>query len=806
MTKQHNATTAPARTVLTLALLSAINTQPALAEGGPEEMEFDIQAMQARGVDPKIAEWFRHAPRFMAGESSITLTVNGSNRGKVTARFDNDGQLCADEAFQKQAGLLSPPGFDKEAGCFNLKNAWPQTEINLDPGEARVDLVLPPQAVSRSGVESGNWEYGGTAGMLNYDAQYMDSAGSTAGVSFMQVATEAGMNFSNWILRSRQTFSRFNGEDTFLHQAAYAQRSFTGLKKVLQAGQINLSNSMFGTGQVLGVQMFPEAALQGNGGGPGLVEGIAESQSVVEVRQSGVLVYSTTVPAGPFRLQGLSLLNVRSDLDVTLTGSNGEKRQFVVPASTFLLNGTAVAPGLSFGVGKLDQQGSSDNPVLGTIGNGWAITPYSTMNAGLMGSVPYRAGAVSLDSQILDGTLLSVQTTLAQDSKHGDNGVGLTTMLSHQVSERTGLNLNASQQTRNYRELSDALQSKRTDSSGRTRGQYGAGINWSGETLGSLSLSVAHSNTWDGGSTNYIRGSWSRQFGRAYIGASLEHDTGTRYTGADNRLYLTASIPFGSGRNVSTYFNSSKKTSRAGVRYSDRASQDRGWSLASDRDFHNRRTSTTGTGDMVTPVSQLSGSLSQYSDNYTTWSARASGGMVAHGGGATLSPYRVGDTFGIARVGEEAGVRLETPAGPTWTDGRGYAVLPSLSGYKRSVVQVDTRSLGKNVDIGNAWQETEVARGSVSHVGFDVVRTRRVLVDVKDATGQPLPHGASVFDAGGDFITVVGEGGKVFIPDAGKAIKLDVQTSGRTLCSFALTLPEKPNVTGLFEETRSVCR
>lgn len=792
----------PARSLLSLALLMALSA-PSLAA---DETEFDIQAMQARGVDPKIAEWFRLAPRFMPGQATVALTVNGSARGKVKARFDEQGRLCADVAFLKQAGVLTPPGFDEKAPCFDLQSAWPQTELHLDPGEERVDLVLPQQAVAAPGSESGNWSHGGVAGMLNYDAQYMDSAGSTAGISFMQLNSEAGVNIDDWIVRSRQTFSRFNDEQRMQHQAAYAQRSFTEMKQVLQVGQVSLSNSMFGAGQVLGFQVFPEAALQGSRGGPGLVEGIADSQSVVEVRQSGVLVYSTTVPAGPFRLQGFPLLNTRSDLEVTLIGSSGERRQFTVPASALLLNGIAVAPGLSFGAGRLDQQGSSEAPVLGTVANGWMLSPYTTLNAGLLGSTPYRAGALGLDSQIFDGTLLSLQTTVAQDGKHGDSGVSTVAVVTHQLSERIGLSVNASQRSVGYRELNDALLEEYTASDDRVRSQYGAGVSWSAEGLGNLSLSVARSTTFAGDSTSYVRGGWSRMFGRAYVGASLEYDTGSRYTDAGNRFYLTVSIPFGNGGNLNSYLNNTGQGSRAGVRYSQRSSQDRGWSLSSDRDFRTQRATYGGTLDMLTPVSQLSGSLSHSSDNYTTWSARATGAVVAHGGGVSLSPYHVGDTFGIAKVGDEAGVRLDTPAGPTWTDGRGYAVLPSLGGYKRSTIQVDTRSLAKNVDIGNAWQETEAARGSVSRVDFDVVRTRRVLAIVKDAQGQPLPHGASVFDSAGNFVTVAGDRGHVFIPDAGQPGRMDVQTSGKTLCSFTLALPEKPDMNVLYEEVGAVCR
>lgn len=65
---------------------------------------FDVQALKARGVDPRMGELFRNAPRFLPGETTVALTVNGKGRGKVKARFDQSGMLCADKSFQKAAG------------------------------------------------------------------------------------------------------------------------------------------------------------------------------------------------------------------------------------------------------------------------------------------------------------------------------------------------------------------------------------------------------------------------------------------------------------------------------------------------------------------------------------------------------------------------------------------------------------------------------------------------------------------------------------------------------------------------------
>ncbi|HAY0331160.1 TPA: fimbria/pilus outer membrane usher protein [Escherichia coli] len=792
--------------IIALCLISA-----KAAENDPhlfKNVTFDTSILRARDIDPDIADLFGQAPRFLSGENSVALFVNGNSRGRVRVKFNEVGSLCADRDFLRVAGLVSPSGYTDFVGCFDLRQAWPQAEVHSEPGEGQVLIVVPQEALSVPGKEDGHWQHGGVAGMLNYNAQYTRSSGSAGGFNFGQINTEAGFNVDDWIVRSRQTFTRFNGEDRINHQSSYAQRSFIGIKKVLQAGQINFSNSLFGTGQVLGMQLFPETALTSGQSGIGLVEGLAQTQSVVEVRQSGVLVYSTIVPAGPFRLKGFSLINTYNDLDVTLTGIKGDIRKFIVPAATLLSRVPLVSPGLSFGIGRVDQE-TDKSPMLGTISSGWPLTAFTNLNAGLLGSAPYRVGALGLDTQLFKSTRLSLQSTLAEDVDHGNKGSLLAAQLSHRLNEHLSININGRQQTAGYRELTDVLQ--RTDqdttySKSRNRYQWGNGVSWASEKLGTLSLSWARSSTFDGNKTDYLRGSWSRQFGRVYLGVSLEHNTGNLCGQADDLLYVSFSMPLGEARDINSYLNTSKRSARTGIRYSDRTSQDRGWSIATDRDVRNKLTSVNGNIDFVTAVSQLNTSISRDSDNYTTWSTGANGAVVMDENGITLSPYPVSDTFGIARVGHESGVRLNTPAGPVWTNQRGYAVIPTLTGYRRSVIQVDTRSLAKNVDIGNAWQESEVVRGAIGRVDFDVLRTRRVLVKTKMVDGSELPYGASVFNAKGRLVTVVGDDGTVFVPDAAPGMNLEVQNAGETVCSMKLALPEVADKAGLYENATAICR
>jgi outer membrane usher protein FimD/PapC len=778
-------------------VLFALNTSAGSDDG---HVQFDLQMLQSRGVDEKVSSAFSETPRFLAGPTTVALSVNGSERGRIRAVFGEVGQLCVNDDFIRQAGLVRPAKAPKADTCTAPEALWPQAEITADPGLNTLGLVVPEQfLVANDDPINRNWSHGGTAALINYDAQYMTSSGRGIKTEFMQLNSEAGFNSADWIFRSRQLVSRMNGDERVDSQGVWAQRTWAAARKVMQAGQISMNNA----GQVLGVQFFPENALMQPDNGPALVEGIADSQSVVEVRQAQVLLYSTTVPAGPFSLRGFRLLNTRTDLQVKVTGSGGSVRLFTVPASAFL-RGNVYAPGWSFGAGRPYQSGIASKPLLATVSGGIALGKTSQLNTAWLASSPYMMASVDLDTQVFRPWMLTVQSTFSRDDHHAKQGMQTMLDLTWSPAERLSLGANVRLQTTGYRELYDALQKEPRETRGMSHMQSGLSVGWDARSVGSLSLSVGRSSNYGGGSSDYVRGAWSKSFGSVLLSASLARSTRQDGSGSENLFYLTASMPLGNGR-LSSYINEGNRQTRSGLRWSERFSQDRGYSLAAERNMRSGQNNGTATADMVTPFSQLSGSLSGGDNSSTTWTARASGAVVTHAHGITTSPYQVGDTFGIARVGNERGVRIETPAGPAWTDGRGYAVATGLGGFRKSVVQVDTRSLEKNVDIANAWQQTETARGAVTQVEFTVVRTRRILATIRNAYGNTIPHGASVFNASGAFITMSGENGSVFVPDAVAHEKYDVQVSGKTLCSFSLKLPEKAVQGALYETADSVC-
>ncbi len=328
---------------------------------------FDLAALTAHGIDPKVSDYFRSAARFREGMQVVGLRVNGNPLGLVDARFDPQGRLCFTPGLLEKAGLVKPAGVIREGttpdqACHDFLGAFPAAQVKLHPGTDEVALVVPTQSLREPEWAAGNFSRGGTAALFNYDVLGFDSRSRSGPSRFVSAYTEAGFNLEDWIVRSRQFYVSDNGKARTEHLYAYAQRDLAALRSTFQVGQLSSNNPLFGGIQLSGVQFSPDGQSRAPASGNNaVVEGLAQSQSRIEVRQSGVLIHSTLVPEGPFRLTGLPLLNGTSDLEVSVIDVRGARRSFVVPAASFA-GAVPTAPGYYFSVGRLRASAGEDIP------------------------------------------------------------------------------------------------------------------------------------------------------------------------------------------------------------------------------------------------------------------------------------------------------------------------------------------------------------------------------------------------------------------------------------------------------------
>ncbi|WP_162253545.1 fimbria/pilus outer membrane usher protein [Achromobacter sp. Root565] len=808
---------------LFLAPLPEASASVSSTQSASAAAQFDLEMLRQRGIDPKLAEYLSEAPRFSPGLRVVDLIVNGVKLGKVDARFGSEGKLCFDENFLRKARLRVPASSYRlgnvVAGdtCYDFVAAYPQTSLTLRPNREQIFLVVPQDAMLGDAPEARDFTTGGTAGILNYDVMSVRSRFGDNKRTATYATTQAGFNAGDWIVRSRQLYSKDGDQQRFNHLYTYAQRTFADQKAVLQAGQINVNSPVFVGAPITGVQLLPEGALYSSTASGALVQGIAQSQATIEVRQAGVLIYTTMVPEGPFALTDIPLMNTGADLEVTVQETNGQSRTFTVSAATFR-SSVSSQPGYSLAVGKVreiaTEKGAS--PVVAAANGTWNLNPSTVGSAGIMASARYSTVGSSLDFSFPNANA-ALRTTFSNASEEGVKGAQVGANFNLRPAESVTVGVSTTQQSSGYRNLSDTLVGKSPDwMASQYKRQYSATTGWSNPTVGSLNATYSTSRAFNGNSSNRLVGSWGKSFDRATVTASVEtalgsarnsdrgqSTRGSRKGSNNNAAYVNVSIPIGT-RSARAYVSKRGDSTRTGVAMSDIVSDQLNYRLAAERNSANQDTYASANVSAIPRYTSLDLGYSQGGSS-STQSARISGAAVAHKSGVTLSPYAVQDTFGIVAVGDLSGVKLTTPNGPVWTDATGQAVIPHLHAYRSNRVEVQPKSLPRRVDLRNGFQSVEAGRGSVNHLQFDVIKARRILIDAVNEDGKPLPKGSSVLDSNGNFITTVLDKGVVFLTDANPEQALKVSLPNEKTCNLKIDYREENNDDIFYEKAPALC-
>lgn len=404
---------------LTVSLLLALPAQA-------REVTFDTDILASRGISKNLADYFSDAPRFLPGSHTVAIKINGMEKGSLAVRFNEEGQLCVDEDFLSATGLM-PISIGKNEACHDLRATYPSAVVNPMPNSESLELYVPAQALDNGFLSPQNFIKGGTAGLFNYNlfSSRNDVSGGDSS-TYSQASLEAGLNIAEWTLRSRYMLTDDNGEYQSDSLYTYAEHVFQQQKVRVQVGQINVSSSLFSGASIDGVQFLPEQNLQQDI--PGVtINGIARThQARVEVRQSGQLIYTAPVNAGPFTLDNVPVVRSNADLNVSVVETDGSTTRFIVPASSFNLQSLRPA-GLTVSVGRVRELTTDyDKPYVANMTNGWNLNRnWSSTVSGVLAEDYQATGGMLqwLPAQgiMMSGSLLGSRESFG-DAQQGAKG------------------------------------------------------------------------------------------------------------------------------------------------------------------------------------------------------------------------------------------------------------------------------------------------------------------------------------------------------------------------------------------------
>ena len=766
---------------------------------------FDTEALKSNGLDPALAEYYAQAPRFTPGFHNVTVVINGNKRAIMPVKFNDAGIPCIDKQFLDDAGLLKKI---KRETCPQLHQYWSTATVESSPDKEEISLVVPPEAIDPDSGRQVADVRGGRAAMLNYSMFGTHNKYDDTQSDRFQSNFEFGFNAGDWIVRSTQLIS--DGSDQQFETNSlytYAQRTFTDYGVMMQGGQINIANSRFSIPTVYGVQMMPDTALVQNNGSGIEVTGIARNaQARVDIRQAGQLIYSTLVPAGPFTLSQVPVANLNTDLNVTVSETDGSENHFTVSASTFRSNHVGKAPGFSLAVGRVDDMETRfEKPWVVAASDGWSINNRMNFLAGMvMADNHYYGFSANLDTVPVQNLYASLGFLGSIDNQSQTDGNKTTLDLGYSLPWGVGLSLGGSYGTRDYREMQELYDDE--DDVSETKYDTNVGINWSHSLLGRFSLSYYRNESWESeNDSRRIISSWSQTFNSFSISVNWESDVSRDDNSDHDTFYVNVSVPLGhTGVSTNTWYRENEGKASYGTQAMGSLNEENQYTVGVSRDHDDNVTNWDGSLNSNLHYTTLAVSAGTDNDSNQNYSAALSGGIVAHDDGVTFSPYAVTDTYAVASLDKPvAGVEIGTIRGPVWTDKWGRAVVPALAPFHDTSLDLNTQNLPGNLDVNNGRTVIKASHGAVAKWQFTTLAHRRVLLSITRADGSPLPKGVSIVNASGEYITSAPEDGIVFLNDisAGQALyaKLD---DGR--CKLSYTLPEA-DLNAFYEEITGTC-
>lgn len=793
--------------------------------------QFNPMFLKDKGAEVDL-RYFEKSNGVVPGTYSVDLYLNQQleRRQEVTFEVDDDAERANAQPVLT-LGLLRELGINvdrlkqEDIVSADITDSDPVTLLRIDGASVELDvtnlslLISIPQAYIqrrvRGYVDPSLWDDGVTALFSNYQVNFSRNSGDGFRSDYGYLGLRNGLNFGQWRLRNDSSISQGTGlTRTFSSNRTYLEHDVTSLKGRFAIGQLYSNGDIFDSSRFRGFQLGSDIGMlpDDEAGFAPVVRGIAETNATVEVRQNGYVIYSTSVSPGAFEIRDIYPGGSNGDLDITIIEADGRERKFSQAYSYLPVMIRRGSFQYSLSLGKYDNERSvSPNLIQGTAVYG--ATDNLTSYGGVLGSEGYAAlnlgvginsplGGMSVDvttsrSRPNDGKVMTGQSTRFLYSKTLNKTNTTFTMAGYRYS------------TSGYRTLSEHIdEMDDTDyygSRGRPKNRLDLSINQTVGAYGSLFISGGETNYWDrNGNTRRLQIGYSGSIGEVSYSVSASH-TQSAYSSSesDNQLAFSVSVPFGPRvRSQRLYSNltaagKGQESLQTGVTgylndantlsYSAQAGQ-----YASDR------SGGVGLG-WDAPSAKVAVNYSKTGPSRHV-DLTGSGSIVAHNDGVTFG-QPVGETFALVQVPGVRGAALE--GSTARTDSAGYTIESYVQPYRYNWVNLDTQTLGSDVDVTETSQRVVPRRGSVVKARFEASTGRRVQFELLQANGKKLPFGAQLFDENNLLLAVVDNQSRALVFGIKEHGRLTLSWSGGN-CTVPYRLPER-DASLVYDQVKVAC-
>lgn len=787
-------------TVLSLAIRQAVATENAL--------HFNPAFLNGEQVNHADLAWVNAGGALPPGDYNLNVYINThyAFTGNVTFRARSDAagevQPCVTAEQLVALGIDTRQLTDSDPSlaqrCLFLPQTIPGAAFDFDQKTLNLNFTVPQRALRnlpRGYVSPSSWEAGIPAAWLNYVVNgssnvYLGKSRTREQQLF--VSLNSGANLGAWRLRDFSTWTKNTNE--LSHVQTWLQRDIPLLRAQIYAGETYTSSQLFDSVGLRGIalktddNMLP-ASLSGYAPE---VHGIARTNATVTVRQSGNVIYQTSVPPGAFVLNDLYPTSSGGDLAVTIEENDGSRTHYTLPFASvpnLVRNGQMK---YAAGAGKFRPVGNQEAPTFaqGELFYGWkyGLTVYGGAQfadryRGLalgVGQNLGRIGAYSLD-------VIHARSLLADDKHYTGNSLRLRySKLLNTLGTRVNF-FSLRYSTKGFYTLSDTTYKGMTGGAPKQTVEHDGSVTTHYDTFynlrmsrkarnqlllsqpmgeyGSLSLSWDQQTYWNtSDTTQSLQFAWNATFKNVSLGVSAQRSTSLYNNHKDNILAMSISVPFGNpqlatrARFTATRADASGTTTSAGLS---------GYMPGQENLFYsvNQRYSARqhAGGDAAMRYEGQWGDYNlgySYASDSRNVSYGMSGGAVVHSDGLTLS-QPLGNTNILVKAPGAGNVTVLNHKGIK-TDSRGYAVIPYATPYRVNQVALDVTTLGNDVELENAIAHKTPTDGALVRATFTTRQGAKAMFIVRHRQNV-LPFGTLVSLDNDQNNSIVGDGGSLYL-------------------------------------------
>lgn len=749
------------------------------------------------------------------GTYSIDVYNNAEWKGlyelKITRNEKGKTGLCYTAEMLENFGVdltkLNKDKLDDKTFCGSLSE-WsnePTFKDNLNSSQLRLDINVPQtfeNAKYIGYVSPAQWDKGITGLNVAYTADYYNILKSKQGDKGQNayMGVQGYLSSGGWQLHHTGNVNwQDNKSPKWTSNQTTLQRPLATIKSLLTMGQFGSNGDMFEPVNLLGANlatdnlMYPDS-LQGYAP---VINGVAETNALVTVFQNNSLIYQKTVVPGPFSLTDVYPTGSGSDLVVTVREADGREKTFTIPYNSVV---KLLHPGMSnyaLTVGKANDSNLRNQPTVGLGTWRYGLNNTFTLYGGVAGFNEYQTyqlgsgmntwiGGLSLDvtqakTHMVDGDVSGQQYRVIFNRSFAASGTSISVQVSQATEHYYSINSALYIIDRQKEGIAHDSSPQKSDISYTFSQQFPDG--WGGLYFnGSLTrywhrsgtekqYSLGYNNSWG-------KLTWGINLQRVY---SIPDKNSNDFSGSDafsnnglapasphkkdDIISLTFSYPlsFGENRSASISSNSSFKNgsfdnTQIGINgtlnkentlsygINGSATHDKNYNLGLDASY-------------ISPWSALSGSYS-IGNGFQQVGANASGTVLVHSGGVTLSP-EMGQTLALAEAKGAKGASISGTN--SHFDSNGYALISSLQPYRVNNIEVDMKGASDDVSLDSANMQVVPYEGSITKVVFKTKNEKTHILLAYRRGKVALPFGAEITDEQGNSIGFVGQGSNLYI-------------------------------------------